>query len=746
MGPLTDLEQPLPAGRDGGQAPSLPPDFCPDLPREARYLRWAILAALSDAGLAQGPLGLPYSPERCGIVLGTTLHGMRSAGKFLRDDDPSHLGTFLAGDVIRLATQGMAASGPAITTCSACSSSLGSVALASTLLKEGMLDLVIAGGYDPVSEYAYAGFNSLRLVAETPLRPFARGRQGMKLSEGYGILVLQRDEDVRRRGGKVWAIVAGCGESADAHHLTQPHPQGEGAARAMREAIRIAGLTPPQVSMAVAHATGTPDNDAGEHAALRQIWEQCLPNLPVVAFKSHLGHTLGAAGAMELILAAKAIQQSTIPPCAGLRCDDIEFSGLAVVTGEARRAKVSATLSTSLGFGGANTSVVMRPAGTSCSHGTALSDDDVVITGVGAVIPGAIGNAAIAQRFTGRAPVDLAQLRTLAEEELTPLLNARRVRRMSEYVKLLLTAATFAINDAAVSGLDGCDAPWPALLGTMHGSAAYSETYYRQVVSEGIAAANPMLFAEGVPNAASAHLSLMLGLKGGCQTLIGTRTCGLDALLLAAARIREGRWQRAVIGAAEEFSPLVSRVWAHFGLCNESAPSPSLPFAGQGGFACSAGSAVLILESRRSAEARGARIRAQVIASAARGQAHPTAVAEVLRAIGNPSAIVSSANGSRIDAIERAGMIRAANNSSTLVSSVYGHMGETFSAAPLLGVVATLLRQRLPSLLGGSDMGRRLRSACGEETVGDFAVLATDPGRSCSAVRLRLSEGVGPCT
>src|SRR4029077_18239439 len=116
--------------------------------------------------------------------------------------------------------------GDALTTCSACSSSLGSIALAITLLETGQLDLVVSGGYDTVSEYAYAGFNSLRLVADGPLRPFSKNRQGMKLGEGYGILVLERATDAAKRGAKVLAAIRGCGESADAHHLTQPHPRG----------------------------------------------------------------------------------------------------------------------------------------------------------------------------------------------------------------------------------------------------------------------------------------------------------------------------------------------------------------------------------------------------------------------------------------------------------------------------------------------------------------------------------------
>ncbi len=189
MGPLTAMEQPVPPGADGGQAPDLPADFEPDLPRETRYLRHAILEAIGEAGAWRQ---LPYRPGRRGIILGTTLHGMRRGGLYFRNDDPRTLGTFLAAPVLRDAAGSLDFRGCGFTTCSACSSSLGAVALALTLLRSGQLDFVLAGGYDAISEYVYGGFNSLRLVAPGPLRPFARDRRGMKLAEGYGIVVLER--------------------------------------------------------------------------------------------------------------------------------------------------------------------------------------------------------------------------------------------------------------------------------------------------------------------------------------------------------------------------------------------------------------------------------------------------------------------------------------------------------------------------------------------------------------------------
>src|SRR5262249_12091692 len=147
MGPMPALESPLPPGRTGGQALELPVDFLPDRPREARYLRWAMDAALASVG----DRGTLPPPDRVGVVVGTTLHGMRQGGVYLRTGHARPMRHFLAGGTLRAALEESPIAGPAITTCSACSSGLGAIALACTLLKSGRLDLVLAGGYDPVS-------------------------------------------------------------------------------------------------------------------------------------------------------------------------------------------------------------------------------------------------------------------------------------------------------------------------------------------------------------------------------------------------------------------------------------------------------------------------------------------------------------------------------------------------------------------------------------------------------------------
>ncbi len=627
-------------------------------------------------------------------MIGTTLHGIRAGGEFLRNGDFEPLRNFLAGNTLRSAAKELGLEGLAATTCSACSSSLGSVAVAVTLLQSGQFDLILAGGYDPISEYVYAGFNSLRLVAEGPLRPFTRGRQGMKLAEGYAIVVLEKESAARARGNKPLARVLGFGESADAHHLTQPHPQGDGAARAMDAAIRAAGLSTTDIDLIAAHATGTPDNDAAEFAAMSRVFGERLPQVPVVAFKSHLGHTLGGAGAVELILSAMALRDQKAPPCANVKREEVEFAALNLTMCEAKPAPIRATLNTSLGFGGANTCLILGP---SAQHDVIVkqrrSARDVLITGIGIVLPGIVGNEALLARLNDPNARVLEDTGPIPESAISLLLNARRIRRMSDYVKLSVAATTLAFQDANITDLPAFTASCSAILGSTHGSSNYSHAYYRQIVDEGISAANPMLFAEGVPNAGAAHLSLMMSLKGACQTVIGTRTAGLDALRLASQRIAQGTWDRAVVSAGEEFCDVVNNAYRHCGLHASSSSA--------GGFVCGCGAVTLILESRESAQARVARVRGRVKAgsSAAPGEGREIdAVARVLRDIGNPEIVLGSANGTWVDRVESTATrlsARAAgrNVMSTTLSPIFA---ETFSVTGLLGVASGLLARKLP--------------------------------------------------
>lgn len=731
--PLTLLET-ADGAPVGGQCAEPPDHLLPRSDREIRLLRKVIDDAASDAGLAHA-----YPGARVGVVLGTTLHGMRRAGEFLRSRDPAKLARFLAGSFLAEAVSGTPWTGPSFTTCSACSSGLGSIALGITLLESRLVDAVLVGGYDPVSEYAHAGFASLRLIAEHALLPFCKERDGMKLAEGYGIVVLERSDGAAARNARCYASVLGFGESADAHHLTQPHPTGDGALRAARYALAAADIRPEQIDLIMAHATGTPNNDGAEANAYATLFGDRLPDIPVSAAKSLIGHTLGGAGAIELILAAMALREQTVPPSADLRHASPEFPAISL-SPRPRPAAISHTLNTSLGFGGANTCMVLAPPHAMRPQRSAPRRD-VLITGVGALLPGALGNEAVASHVRAGAGIATkGDTRGFSDDALAPFINTRRARRLSDYVKVVLAAADIACRDAQIADVASFAAECSVILGTMMGSTGYSEQYYGQIVAEGPKAANPVLFAEGVPNAGSAQLSLMLGIKGACQTIIGTRTAGVDAVGLAAERIASGLWERAIVGAGEEYSALVSSVMAECGVRSDVRAEP---FTHPAGTPTGAGGAVFVLESPESATRRGARIRGRIDGwRCARAQAHSddalaTAVDTVLAGWTFP-AVISSACGTRLDRAELQGVC-GTTCKPVVLSSLCGHAAECFSAGPLVSIAATLLSAQLPRLITTrSDWPEGCRPAGSAETVRQFASLTTDWSGFASSLLLRL--------
>ncbi len=661
VGPLSAIESRLDPDLGGGEVrdPDLGPTVDTTNPREIQHLQIAFNEAIASAGLKNN---LPNSTKRCAVVLGTSLHGMRNGGAFLRSGDSRDLKTFLAGAAVQSLAKNLHNVATTTTNCSACSSGLASITLGCSLLQSHEADIVIAGGYDPISEYAYAGFNSMRLVSDSTLRPFASTRNGMKLAEGYAIVVLERAEDADARRVKTIARIAGYGESCDAFHLSKPHPEGAGAAAAMQEALSKAQLKAEDIDMLVAHATATPDNDASEHAALAQVFGAHLLNTPVVGFKSHLGHSLGAAGAVDLILSAMAMRDQVVPPCANISDDDSEFSDMHVACGAPAKRSLQYTLNTSLGFGGANSCMILKKPKEAIDSDSIIATpvhtkkdmirNEVVITGMGIVLPNAIGNEAFIQLAvkTDRQAYD-GGTGAIPAERYEHLINARRTRRMSEFAKLCLAATAEAYRDSSIEDVTGFGQNCAGLVATTHAASEYCETYYRQLIDEGINSVNPMLFAEGVPNVASAHLSTNFSIKGFCQTLIGTRTAGLEALQLAAARISAGHWKQAVVVAGEEATDLVMQSYRNLF-------SKRSPHHGGEEFSISSGAIAFILERRDLAIKRGASIRAMLDKTAA--SFSPSHIAKTrircaqkaVKQLGQLDTLLSSGNGQHLDRID----------------------------------------------------------------------------------------------
>ena len=235
----------------------------------------------------------------------------------------------------------------------ACASGSNAVGHAAMLIGTGQARRVIGGGYDAVSQLVFAGFDCLRAATPEKCRPFDRDRRGLVLGEGAAALILEDWEIAEREGREIFGEIAGYGAANDNHHLTQPDPSGAGPRRSMQAALAVAGLE--AVDYVNAHGTGTPHNDASEGRAIAEI----LPGVPVSSTKGAMGHSLGAAGAIEAVFCLLALRGQFLPPNLNFQTPD-EAIPINLVANHSRPAVLRTALSNSFGFGGANASLVFR--------------------------------------------------------------------------------------------------------------------------------------------------------------------------------------------------------------------------------------------------------------------------------------------------------------------------------------------------------------------------------------------------
>jgi 3-oxoacyl-[acyl-carrier-protein] synthase II len=311
--------------------------------------------------------------ERTGVILGTGLGGVGTlidgfTTNALRGPDrmspfviPMGIPNVGAGQIA--ISFGM--TGPNFTTVSACATGGHALGEASETIRRGDADVMIAGGAEAcIYEALVGGFAAMRALStrnedpEGASRPFDKGRDGFVVAEGCGVVVLEALEHAEARGVEILAELAGYGATADASHITLPAPGGIGAVRAARRALEKAGLPPEAIDHVNAHATSTPEGDKAELQALRTVFGDHAANVAITANKSMLGHTLGAAGAIEAIFTILAMRDGCVPPTVNLGDPDDAGEGLDLTPNRAARREIRAALSNSFGFGGQNTALV----------------------------------------------------------------------------------------------------------------------------------------------------------------------------------------------------------------------------------------------------------------------------------------------------------------------------------------------------------------------------------------------------
>jgi 3-oxoacyl-[acyl-carrier-protein] synthase II len=248
--------------------------------------------------------------------------------------------------------------GPCVMIPTACAAGNYAIGYGFDSIRTGRTDLMIAGGADPFSRITYMGFARLGAIAPERCQPFDKNRQGMVPGEGAAVLVLEPLDAARPRGAKIYAEILGYGVSCDSHHMTAAHPQGDGAMRAMSMAIRESGVTREEIGYISAHGTGTPTNDRVESLAVRRLFGDRADRIPMSSIKSMIGHTMGAASAIEAAACALAIDSGLVPPTINYEEPDPECD-LDYVANQARRIEPGVVLNNAYAFGGNNASLCM---------------------------------------------------------------------------------------------------------------------------------------------------------------------------------------------------------------------------------------------------------------------------------------------------------------------------------------------------------------------------------------------------
>ncbi len=375
IAPITSFDTTAFKVHFGGEVKGFNPEPVLDV-RSARKLdrfsQFAIVAAaeaIQDSGLDLSR----EDPFRCGCILGSGIGGLaelEDGAKTLAERGPGRLGPFLIAKMIANAGSGnisikFGLRGPNTTVSTACSSAAHAIGDSLAAIRLGHADVMVTGGTEAaITPLGLGGFIACRALSERnddpprASRPFDKDRDGFVLSEGAGILVLEEYERAKARRATIYAEVAGCGNTADAYHITAPHEEGIGAAEAMRAAVRDAGWSPDEVQYINAHGTSTGLGDVAETKAVKKVFGDHANRLMISSTKSMIGHLLGASGGVEAVACALSLKHGVLHPTINLVHQDVEAGcDLDYIPNTAREARVKKLLSNSFGFGGHNCSL-----------------------------------------------------------------------------------------------------------------------------------------------------------------------------------------------------------------------------------------------------------------------------------------------------------------------------------------------------------------------------------------------------
>lgn len=747
-GLISDLGGELPGGADWTPR-SLPLRGRPLLDRCHAMAGDAVAQAVEASRLdAAG-----YRMERIGVSLGTSLGGARSGEEFhrqwlelgLRRANASLLRQYPLHSVTDYLAAVFGFEGPRSIQSNACAAGAVAIAYGVELIRSGVVDAVVAGGADPLAYFSFGGFSCLGALDADACAPYTRS-SGLNLGEGAGIVILERRDAAEKRGADLLAVVAGYGLSADAYHPTAPDPTGRGAARAMVAALEMAGRAPAEVDYVNGHGTGTPANDAAEPRAIVQLRSSAAP--PTSSTKSMIGHTLGAAGAIEAVGTILAIREQMLPPTAvpaGLAGNAGEFD---IVPGVGRPAELTTALSNSFAFGGNNAALLLRDAGAAGERGE-RDARTVVITAVAAIAGSAADSDAVMESLRTSTPAYGDEsvviegygdfpVAEIPAGHLTRGINPQHLRRIDSFGRRAAVAAADALK---VRGLTRDEAATTGLIfATGSGPISTVEAFQRELLVTGVG--NTRLFPNTVMNAAPGHVAILHKLQGPTATVCSGGTSAVTALHFATRLIQSGACDRVLVLGADEAS--AASMAGYVRIPGFLARQRGVPFENTGKICGGAGVAILIEAEEVAPRDRVlGRIEGFGLAGEASGpgridpsgaawrRSFELALQDAGAAPDDVDLVVSSACGRAVTddvelrALDSAGLSRAA------LAAPKALFGDAGSSSALLGVAQALWMKGEPAEVGGFAV---VRSAEARRTVRRTLVSSFEPGGSYQSV------------
>ena len=416
----------------------------------------------------------------------------------------------------------------------ACSSAANALILGANLLKTGQADLVIAGGSEALTRFHLNGFNSLMILDHEPCRPFDAQRAGLNLGEGAAFVVMETEASARERGADIHAWLTGYGNACDAFHQTASSDNGEGAYRAMTEALEMAHLQPEDIDYVNAHGTGTPNNDLSESAALKRVFAEKMPLIS--STKAFTGHTTSASGSIETVICLLAMQHHFVP--ANLRWEHQIPDGITPTTG-VKDVTLKHVVCNAFGFGGNDSSLILSAVPVAGEESaSAISDDDIRVA---------------------------AKVEITSEEALSEIRNYVKpleARRMGKIMKSSLLSSLKAMEQA------GIEKPDAIITATALGCLENSERLLNQLQEEGEVMLKPTYFMQSTHNTIGSGIAIFTK----CHGYNVTYTHGKDSLewALRDARmlLKSGKAKSVLVGLHDETTPLYRSLMQRVGIDN----------------------------------------------------------------------------------------------------------------------------------------------------------------------------------